>query len=289
MSVPFFSIIIPTYNRASLVSRTIDSLLKQSFKEYEIIVVDDGGSDNTKEVVEGFNDPRIKYYWKKNAERGAARNYGLSLATGKWINFFDSDDIAYPQHLQVAYDHIHSDASVKVFHTSYDFMDVDTGKIIKQTVRKGDLNKKIHKSNGLSCNGVFIKKEIADKNRFTETRCVAGSEDWLLWLLLSKEFKITGLPEITTTVILHSGRSMVTAMGKGTENRATCFLETMKEHPVIEPLRSNVIREFYSLAALYYSMEKKRKDAWRCTVIAIKAKPLSIFSRRFLAIVKHLI
>lgn len=289
MSPVFFSIIIPTYNRAALVAKTVDSLLKQQFREFEIILIDDGGSDNTKEMVEGIGDSRVKYFWKENGERGAARNFGLDRSSGKWINFFDSDDIAYPNHLQVAHDIIIADPALKIFHTSYDFMDIDTGKIKGKTITNGKLNKKIHSYNNLSCNNVFLEKELADRYRFSEKRCLAGSEDWLLWLQLSTEFEIMGIPKITTTIILHSGRSMVTALGKGTENRAECFMEVANQSDNLRQFRANIIGEFYSLAALCYAVERKRKDAMRCSRIAIGATPSRIFSRRFLATIKHLL
>ena len=73
--VPYFSIIIPTYNRASLITKTIESVLLQD-EAFEIVVVDDGSTDDTKEVVNSLLDSRVKYFYKENGERGAARNFG---------------------------------------------------------------------------------------------------------------------------------------------------------------------------------------------------------------------
>ena len=73
-----FSVVIPTYNRAGLIGLTIRSFLEQDHKSFEILVVDDGGTDNTKEIISSFNDHRIQYLYKENGERGAARNWGLA-------------------------------------------------------------------------------------------------------------------------------------------------------------------------------------------------------------------
>ena len=73
---PLFSIVIPTYNRAHLIGKTIESVLRQEFTDFEILIVDDGSKDNTEEVASTFTDKRIRYLKKQNAERGAARNYG---------------------------------------------------------------------------------------------------------------------------------------------------------------------------------------------------------------------
>jgi glycosyltransferase involved in cell wall biosynthesis len=73
---PYFSIIIPSFNRAHLIGHTLQSVLNQTFTSFEVLVVDDGGTDGTKDVVEKLNNGRIRYYKKNNGERGAARNFG---------------------------------------------------------------------------------------------------------------------------------------------------------------------------------------------------------------------
>lgn len=96
-----FSIIIPTYNRASLLSETIRSVLRQTEENFELIIVDDGSTDNTKQVVNLFTDHRIKYIYQENKERSAARNLGMRIAKAAWICFLDSDDEMKDEHLEV--------------------------------------------------------------------------------------------------------------------------------------------------------------------------------------------
>ena len=98
--MPFYSVIIPTYNRAKLISEAIKSVLEQTFKDWELIIVDDGSTDNTKETVQKFYDERIKYHYQENQERSAARNTGIDLATGDYLCFLDSDDYYLENHLQ---------------------------------------------------------------------------------------------------------------------------------------------------------------------------------------------
>jgi glycosyltransferase involved in cell wall biosynthesis len=90
-----FSIIIPTYNRAEIIGKTIESALGQTFQNFEIIVVDDGGTDNTEEVIQAFYSPKLSYYKKENAERAAARNFGAARGKGNYVTFLDSDDILF--------------------------------------------------------------------------------------------------------------------------------------------------------------------------------------------------
>ena len=94
-----FSIIITTYNRANLISRSIESILDQTYTNWELIVVDDGSTDNTKEVISSYRDTRIKYFYKENEERSIARNFGIDKAKGQYLCFLDDDDYYLPDFL----------------------------------------------------------------------------------------------------------------------------------------------------------------------------------------------
>ena len=98
MKIPRVSVIIPTYNREEYVVKAIDSVLGQKFDDYEFIVVDDGSTDNTKEIVNKYGD-MIRYIYQHNSGVSAARNTGIKLAKGEWVAFLDSDDEWRPDYL----------------------------------------------------------------------------------------------------------------------------------------------------------------------------------------------
>ncbi|HZF73410.1 MAG TPA: glycosyltransferase family A protein, partial [Gemmatimonadaceae bacterium] len=87
------SIVIPCYNRAHIVRETIDSVLAQTYRNFEVILIDDGSTDNTREVVSSYDDRRIRYFYKANGGLSAARNSGLDSARGEFVAFLDSDDV----------------------------------------------------------------------------------------------------------------------------------------------------------------------------------------------------
>jgi glycosyltransferase involved in cell wall biosynthesis len=100
----FFSIILPTYNRAHYIEKAIKSVISQTFKDWELIVVDDASTDTTEEIVKSFSDNRIIYYKNVfNQERCITRNIGIQYASGKYICFLDSDDYHLPNHLEKLY------------------------------------------------------------------------------------------------------------------------------------------------------------------------------------------
>ena len=96
--MPKVSVIVPTYNRAQFVTEAIDSILSQTFRDYELIVVDDGSTDNTNDALLRYGD-RIRYIYQPNSGVGAARNAGIRCAVGKWLAFLDSDDMWLPEYL----------------------------------------------------------------------------------------------------------------------------------------------------------------------------------------------
>ncbi|MCM1450449.1 MAG: glycosyltransferase [Clostridiales bacterium] len=99
------SIITPTWNCGRFIAETIESVLAQSYSNWEMLIVDDCSTDNTREVVEAFNDPRIKYHClEHNSGAAVARNTALSMARGRWIAFLDSDDLWLPDKLQLQID-----------------------------------------------------------------------------------------------------------------------------------------------------------------------------------------
>jgi glycosyltransferase involved in cell wall biosynthesis len=95
------SVVIPTYNREKLVTEAVSSVLAQGFRDFEIIVVDDGSTDGTRDAVESIGDPRIRYFYKDNGGCASARNWGLARTTGRFVAYLDSDDLWPPRFLEV--------------------------------------------------------------------------------------------------------------------------------------------------------------------------------------------
>ena len=125
--MPFVSVIIPTFNRSELVIRAIHSVLNQSHLNFEIIIIDDGSTDDTefllthfiKEIIkeEIINEEKIKYFKQNNLGVSAARNFGASIASGEWLSFLDSDDEWMPNKLQAQLAFFKKNPSLKISYT----------------------------------------------------------------------------------------------------------------------------------------------------------------------------
>lgn len=286
------SIIIPTYNRASFIEKTVRSLCVQTASDYEIIIVDDGSTDNTQQVIQAIQDPRIKYFKKENAERGAARNYGAARATGDYINFFDSDDLAYDIHVATATDFVEKMGNPEVFHQNYDVKDL-TGKVLSKKRHVTDINRQLMTGNLLSCNGVFIRRDLFDKFRFSEDRRVSGSEDFLLWLQLSFAFKIHHVDKVTSTIIEHDNRSVITTDVPKLIERKTQLIAQLvhscNDNPVFLKNKNIIICHNYLYVSLHLALLKKRVESLAYLWRGLKLYPLCISSTKPLIIFKKIL
>ena len=99
------SIIIPAYNAADYLAQTIESVLNQTYSDFELILIDDGSTDRTREIIKDYQckDARIKYFYKENGGVSSARNLGLQKATGDFVSFLDSDDLWDRRFLELMY------------------------------------------------------------------------------------------------------------------------------------------------------------------------------------------
>jgi len=105
--MPFFSVILPVYNREKFIAKAVDSVLNQTYTDFELILVDDASIDNTAQIIQSYHDSRIRYVRNDiNIERCNSRNRGIAMARGTYICFLDSDDYHLPHHLQTLYSHI---------------------------------------------------------------------------------------------------------------------------------------------------------------------------------------
>jgi glycosyltransferase involved in cell wall biosynthesis len=290
---PFFSIIVPSYNRAHLISKTIDSLLHQTYNNYEIIIIDDGSTDNTEDVVKKYSTSGVIYVKKQNAERSAARNFGTVIAKGQYINWFDSDDIAFDNHLDEARRMIDKYDSPELFALPYQIQHA-SGKIIhKIRYPLPTINTQLIHGNKLACNPVFVRRDVAVQFPFNEDRNLSGSEDYELWMRLSARFPIYCGTTITSALIEHDTRSMNNTTGNNMLLRYKLLLQYLTGDELFNSKFSENIPAIKGslslLVALFFSLEKNKKLSVKYLLESLRNNPLLLFSRRMLAVLKHLI
>ncbi len=289
-----FSIIIPTYNRANFICNTIQSVLNNSYKNFEIIIVDDGSSDNTEEVVLPFLNNTISYFKIVNSERAFARNYGTSMAKGDYVVFLDSDDLLYNNHLKSGFDFITKNNFPEWFFCGYDIIDSSTNSKRTKLINLTNLNKKLIEGNFLCCQSIFIKRQIALENKFNSNRALSSLEDWELWLRLATKYKLYYSNTITSALIQHDARSVMDFNQEKLINKFMFFREVIFSNEEIQKYYKGSLYKFKSSCnsyiALHLALSKKNRfETIKYLIISVYQNPLLIFKRRFLAIIKHFI
>ena len=187
---PQVSVIIPTYNRGWIIKEAIDSVLAQDYTEFELIVVDDGSTDHTSDVLDSYRN-LIKVLSQKNKGVSAARNRGIAEASGKFIAFLDSDDIWLPQKLSV---------QIEFFNQTPDALICQTEEVWIRNGLRVNPKKRHKKPSGIifkpslelclvSPSAVMIQRSLFDRvGEFDET--LPACEDYDLWLRISCRFPV---------------------------------------------------------------------------------------------------
>lgn len=188
-----FSVILIAYNLEHYLRKTVQSVLDQEFKNFELIIVDDGSTDGTLQVVEFFQDSRINVISQENGGASHARNTGMKAAKGKYVAFLDGDGYWYPDHLKMAYDFFRKHPGVYVYAARYTWNREDCiprrkGKPCSFVVRKLGLRGllSIHTSN------VVLNSSLASSLPLWEAGMKYG-EDVLYWMRLMRRTAMIGL------------------------------------------------------------------------------------------------
>lgn len=292
---PFFSIVIPTHNRAALISSALDCFINQEFQDFEVIVVDDGGTDNTEEIVAlaTRRNQMIAYYHKENEERSIARNFGIAKARGRYISFLDSDDKVYPNHLKTAFNLLQRSGFPEVAHLGYEFVDEKGQRRFAQTDFKNFGNRLI-RENIAHGNAIFIRRDVLESVSFIPSRFATISEDWYLWVSLAARYQFVFDSTVTSSVVDHSGRSLNNIDPAKLQASTEVIVHHLKaDDKFMSAFRGSTGFHFanhYTLLTLILSLDKKRKrETLRYLFLALSYYPPIFFQRRFLASVKHLL
>jgi glycosyltransferase involved in cell wall biosynthesis len=184
------TVLMPAYNASEYIGEAIESVLKQTFSDFELLIIDDGSVDNTAEIVRSFDDPRIVFIQQKNAGVAVALNTGLQIARAEYIARFDADDICYANRLETQYEFIINNPDYVVVGSDVDYVDADRDFIFTHQ-SSACTNKQIKSLPYSVCpfihSSVLFKRSVipeAGYNTHAHT-----FEDHFLWLQISNEGK----------------------------------------------------------------------------------------------------
>ncbi len=222
---PLISVIIPVYNGEKTIRETVNSVLEQTFSDFELIIINDGSTDSTLDVISSINDPRIKVFSYPNGNLSASRNRGISHAKGEYIAFLDADDLWTPDKLEGQYQALQNNPEAAVAYSWTDYIDESS-----QFLRPGShvtLNGNVYPyllvvnilENG--SNPLIRRQALEAVGQFDSS--LLSAEDWDMWVRLAARYQFVAvpLPQILYRV---SARSM-SAQIKNQERECLKFIE----------------------------------------------------------------
>ena len=196
---PYVSVVIPTFNHAKFLKKALDSVVAQTFQNWEAVVVNNFSTDNTIEVVNSFADPRIKLFnFSNNGVIAASRNHGLKEAAGDFIAFLDSDDVWYPNKLQKCVEQALTGDQFICHGELWINSDLTQRIVMYGPASNATYNRLLYKGNCISTSTTFIAKPLLDSVQgFDENPEIITTEDYDLWLrLAAKNPRTSFIPEV---------------------------------------------------------------------------------------------
>jgi len=190
------SVIIPTYNYGEFIQDAIDSVLNQTYGNFEILIIDDGSTDNTKEIIGKYDDGRIRYFYKENEGPSAARNYGIKESKGDYICFLDADDIFHPEKLSIQINQFNNNPEKNIGLIYSDYICIDKYKRnikyfkAKRFASQEQVINYLKKYNFINTSTVMIKREILDKVGYFDEG-IRYLEDLDLWLRIGRLYNFS--------------------------------------------------------------------------------------------------
>ena len=283
---PLITVIIPTYNYGRFIGETISSILAQTYENLEVIVVDDGSKDNTRQIVESFGEG-VRYIYQENAGVSAARNNGIRNSKGEFIAMLDADDIWLPYKLDKQMEFFEKNPSVGVVCCQTECINKD-GEVLSRRNRKDHPDRKKLYEDLLFHNRVgggsvgLIKKECFDKvGLFDERPEFKAVEDWDMWIKLAKIYHIRMLQEVLVQV--RAGDYNLSSVGNADKMLANELAVVNKHLGSGFSFKKCVVKGHrYLIASWAFDAQGEKQLAWKCLGLSFLNNPFNIFSINFL-------
>jgi glycosyltransferase involved in cell wall biosynthesis len=269
---PLVSVLTTVYNAEEYLNMAIDSILLQTYKNYEYILIDDGSTDHSRQIIEAYDDPRIKYIYQKNQGLQAALNRGISIAKGKYIARMDHDDISYPSRLEKQVSFLESNKKIAMVGTSFDIIDSDSGIVggSYHLDRDEDIRIEFLVRNPFGHGTMMICKEaLEDVGGYDVTESV---EDYDLWWRIAKKYKVANIPEM-----LYGWRVVPTGISIGSsaqrQQPITKFMASIWRESSVPKLSTH---EFITALNHYRDLGAPYREQYLYMVYALTASEYSL-------------
>lgn len=213
---PTVSVIITTFNRAVLLEQTLQSVIKQTYRDFEVLLVDDGSSDATAEVASKYK-PLVKYIYQTNKGQSPARNAGIKAARGEFVAFVDDDDLWLPEKLEYQMKTMKELSGNALIYCDTEMFDNDSGSTLyrfstRRRPYSGSVAAKLYLGCFVSSPTPLVRRSIFDEvGFFSESKVTRLHEDWDMWLRISSKVPFVYIDKVLARYRLHKTNMLTCA------------------------------------------------------------------------------
>jgi glycosyltransferase involved in cell wall biosynthesis len=243
------TVLMTTYNSADTIKEAIESVLNQTYKYFELLIIDDGSKDETESIIKSFSDKRIVFYKIGHVGRGGALNFGLKISKYDYIAIMDADDIASPYRLEEQIKFLKKNFGISIVGSYAELIDKNRNHIstFVKPIQHNKIYKNLFAMNSISFGTVLFKKDISQKYFFNENLMVAEDLEWFQRVLT--KYRANNIPKI-----LMSLRQAENSRSRRADIEYSRLLETVYSN-VIQLNNSNkgdFFINFFHLGCLHY-------------------------------------
>jgi glycosyltransferase involved in cell wall biosynthesis len=234
--MPSVSVLMPVYNGASYLKESMESILNQSFEDYEFLIVNDGSTDESAIIIDSFHDSRVKHV-KLNANEGIvnALNTGLSKALGEYIVRMDADDIALPQRIERQVEFMNRNSKVGIAGSWVNYFGAKKG-IMQTPVSHEEILWALTVDSAIFHPSIIFRKRLIDETGFNYSAAYPHAEDYAMWVELSDKATLANIPEVLLNY--RFTESSVSARYESIQRQsASALARTMHEKLLKRPLK----------------------------------------------------
>jgi glycosyltransferase involved in cell wall biosynthesis len=252
--MPKVSIILPLYNGAKWISQAIESVLAQTYKDFELIIVDDGSTDNSREIISSYQyDKRVHYIYQENRGFSSALNRGINESRGEYIGFIGQDDLYMQNKLKIQVKYLDKHKDVDLLHSNYYFID-SNGKVrgvrfikIPKFTSKRKMIEYLFINNFIGFETVLIRRRCFDEVGLFDERMKAFS-DHDMWLRIAGKFNIDYINAVLVKKRIHELQLSKIAIKECINDEFLMIRKAIKMYPFLK----RVVRK--KVSGLYYAL-----------------------------------
>jgi glycosyltransferase involved in cell wall biosynthesis len=259
--MPKISVLMTTLNSEKYISEAIESILHQTFENFELVIVDGGSNDNTINIINKFDDKRIRLFVVEGLRRSAQLNYGVEKSVGEFIAIMDSDDIALPERLKLQSEFLQANENINVVGTWAYLVseDGEYNSLFKRPTRNNIIISQLLAMNGICFGTICFKRDLAEKNKFNEKLNISEDIEWFLRLSAFNSFANLPIP-------LMKLRQVKKSRSRYYPVKNQQLLESMEEYLIKKLNEANdfynrvgTLRDLGLINYYYGSLKKARK------------------------------